>query len=169
MCYIVAIKLEAHMTPNPMQDRWEVFDRFDRKSMVALMLVTLLLGGTGLTMALSPRGTVSSPGILQWLVLPVVIAILVSLLISVGRRRFRADSPEVKATMQDEWRRANLLRASRGALFVVLIGQWPLGLMFGFLTHPTLTPPRIASAMAAGTIMLGVVTLVALFFLLDRE
>jgi len=150
-------------------ERSQLFDRVQRRSMVALAVITLILGGAGLTLALTPAGAVGNPANLQWWLLPVVIAALARLLSTAGGRHFAPDSPEVKTLLQDEWRRSNLLRASRTALVVVLIGQWPLGLALGFLTHPQLTPPRIASAMAAGTIMLGVVTLVSLFLYYNRE
>ena len=157
------------MTEGSSRDRSELLDRFQRRHMVALMFVALLLGGTGLGVALSPPGAVGDPVNLRWWLLPVAVATLVSIVASVRRSQYRSDSPEVKVAMQDEWRRTNLTRASRGALIAVLIGQWPLGLVFGFLTSSKLTPPRIAAAMAAGTIMLGIVTLVGLFLLYDRE
>lgn len=149
--------------------RAEHFERYQRRRMIALLLVALLLGGIGLSLALSPPGAVAKMSNLPWWLLPIVIAVFVSLFTSAGQRRFPADSPEVKTAMQDEWRRTNLLRASRIALIVVLIGQWPLGLAIGFLTHPQLTPARVASAMAAATITLGVTTTVLVFLFFDRE
>ena len=100
-------------------DRSEQLDRFGRRSMVALMLVGLLLGGTGLTVALSPPGGIASGPNLLWWLAPVALAALVALWTSLRRRSFSEDSPEMKTAMQDEWRRTNLLRASRGALIVV--------------------------------------------------
>jgi hypothetical protein len=86
---------------------------------------------------------------------------------SLRRRRWAPDAPEVKAAMQDEWRRTNMDRASRTALIVVLIAQWPLGIVFGFLAQ--LPPPRAALAMAAATITLGLATLITLFLFFNRE
>jgi FtsH-binding integral membrane protein len=150
-------------------DPSELFERVQRRSMVALVVITLVLGGIGLALALSPQGAVRSTANLPWWLLPIILAALARLLATARGRHFAPDSPEVKAALQDEWRRTNLMRAAQGALIVVLIGQWPLGLIFGFLTHPQLTAPRIASAMAAATIMLGVLTLAGLFFYYDRE
>ncbi|HSE47678.1 MAG TPA: hypothetical protein VLA96_00560 [Terriglobales bacterium] len=151
------------------QDRSEAFERVQRRSMIAVVVITLTLGGIGLAMALSPQGAVGNSANLPWWLLPIIIATIARLLATSQGRHFTPDSPEVKVAMQDEWRNSNLMRAARGALIVVLIGQWPLGLIFGFLTRPGLTPPRIASAMAAATIMLGIVSLAALFFYYDRE
>lgn len=151
------------------QNRLEAFERVQRRSMIALVVITLILGGVGLALALSPQGAVRNSANLPWWLLPIIIVALARLLTTSQGHRFAPDSPEVQAAMQDEWRRTNLMRAAQGALIVVLIGQWPLGMIFGFLTHPQLTAPRIASAMAASTIMLGVVTLAGLFFYHDRE
>jgi len=150
-------------------DRSRLFERVQRRSMIALGLIALILGGVGIAMALSPTGAVGSASNLQWWLLPIVIAALARVLSTAGGQHFGPESPEVKTAMQDEWRRTNLLRAARGSLLVVLIGQWPLGLVFGFLTPPGLTPPRIASGMAAATITLGVVTMVGLFLYYDRD
>ena len=58
-------------------------------------------------------------------------------------------------------------RASRVALIVVLMAQYPLVLLFEFVMQ--LPPPRGAFAMAASTITLGLATLMALFLFFDRE
>lgn len=153
----------------PNEDRSEVLVRFHRRSLAGLMVLTLVLGALGLALALSPAGAVRQPASLLWWLLPVVIAFFSRLLTSMGGPRIDPQSPEVKAVIQDEWRHNNMLRAARAALIVVLVGQWPLGLVLGFLTSPQLTPVRVASAMAAATIMLGIVTTITLFLYFDRE
>lgn len=149
------------------ENRTELFERFSRHSMVALLFLALVLGGAGLSVALSPPGAINPN--LPWWLLPIVLAMFVFLFAAVGRRRFRPNSPEVQTAMADEWRQMNLARAARVALLVVLIGQWPLALIMGFLTHPQLTPPRVAIAMAEATFTLGVATTVLLFLYFDRE
>jgi len=134
--------------------------------MIALLVVVVVLGATALSLMLSPAGAVRSPANLVWWLLPVAIALLVAVPMSLRRRRWAPDAPEVKAAMHDEWRRTNRDRASRSALIVVLIAQWPLGLIFGFLTLPA---PRVAFAMAAATITLGLATWIMLFLNFDRE
>ena len=150
-------------------DHSQLFERVQRRSMIAVGAIALILGGVGIALALSPAGALSRSANLPWWFLPIIIAALARVLSTANGRHFGPDSPEVKIALQDEWRRTNLLRAARGALLVVLIAQWPLGLIFGFLTHPGLTPPRIAGAMAAATVTLGVVTMVSLFLFYDRE
>jgi len=154
---------------SPTEDRSEVLVRFHRRSLAGLMVITLVLGALGLALALSPPGAVRQPSNLLWWLLPLVIAAFSRLLTSMGGRHIDPQSPELKAAIQDEWRRNNMLRAARAALIVVLVGQWPLGLSLGFLTSPQLTPVRVASAMAAATIMLGIVTTITFFLYLDRE
>lgn len=150
----------------PLVDRSERFLHFSQRSLVALLVVVVVLGATALSLMLSPPGAVASSANLAWWLLPVAIAALVAVPMSLQRRRWTEDAPEVKAVMQDEWRRMNRDRASRSSLIVVLVAQWPLGLAFGFLDLPQ---PRVAFAMAAATITLGLVTWITLFLYLDRD
>ena len=145
----------------------ELFLRFSRRSMIAMLLVVGVLGSTGLSLMLSPRGAVGDPANLAWWLAPVVIAALVAIGVSLGRRRWDPDSPEVSVIMQDEWRRTNMNRAFRGALIVILVAEWPLAVGLGMTTQ--IEPQRVAMAMAAATITLGLGTLIALFLFFDRE
>lgn len=154
---------------NPNEDRSELFVRFHRKSLFALMMIILVMGGTGLSLALWPALTVGKYANTQWWMLPVGIVIFISLFTFAGGRRFSPEAPEVLVATHDEGRRTNMLRAARAALIVVLVGQWPLGLALGFLTQPHLAAPRIAIAMAAATNMLGIVTTISFFLYFDRE
>lgn len=151
----------------PIEDRSESFVRFNRKSLIGLVVVTLALGGVGISAALSTQG--SNAAKVPWWFLPVLLAVLVGAWNLVVGRRWPADAPEVKVAMQDEWRRSNLDRASRLALVTVLIAQWPLGIALGLLTDPRLTLMRITSAMAGATVTLGIVTVLVLFLRFDRE
>lgn len=135
--------------------------------MIALLVIVIVLGATVVALTLSPEGAVSRSTARGFWLIPVSIVIFVALQTSLRGRRWTPDAPEVKAIMQDEWRQTNMARASRAALIVVLVAQWPLGLLFGFLL--LLPPPRCASAMAASSITLGLATLIALFLLFDRE
>ena len=149
-------------------DRSELLLRFSRRSMIVLLFVVVVLGAVALGLMLSPAGAVGDrANLVSWL-MPVAIVIIVSALqTSLRGQRWDPHSAEVKAIMQDEWRRANMARASRAALVAVLITQWPLALIFGFLTP--LSPPRMAMAMAASTMTLGLVTMISLFLFFDRE
>jgi FtsH-binding integral membrane protein len=147
------------------EDRSERFIRFSHKTMLVLLVMTLALGGVGVNAALFPQSAIANRANLVW----VVIAFLAVAWTSMARRLWPADAPEVKLAMQDEWRRANLLRATRIALIVVLLAQLPLALALWLLTDPRLTPPRVAGAMAGATITLGIVTVLILFLSFDRE
>jgi len=152
--------------PAPAQS--ELLLRFSRRSMMAMLFVVIALGAVGLTLIVSPEGAVGKQAnLMSWLI-PVGIVILVAALqTSLHRQRWDPRSPEVKAIMRDEWRQTNMNRATRAAMIVALVAQWPLALTFGFLTK--LPPPRMAMAMAASTMTLGLTTLIALFLFFDRE
>jgi len=153
----------------PTEDRSEIFVRFHRRNLIGLMVITLALGAVALALALYPAGMVSQQAqFFSWM-LPLLIVIFSRLVMTVGGRRIDPQSPELKAAVNDEWRRTNMLRAARTALIVVLVAQWPLGLAFGYLTDPHLTALRIASAMAASTMVLGIVATIILFLYFDRE
>lgn len=151
----------------PIKNRSEQALRFSRHYLIALLIVVVVLGATGLSLMLSPPGAVRNHENLVWWLTPVVLAVTVALLISLRRRRWPSDSPEVRAVAQDEWRRKNADRASRTALIVVLAAQWPLGLILGFLQR--LPPARAAMAMATSTITIGLLTMIGLFLIFDRE
>ena len=148
-------------------DPTEQFLRFSRRSMSALLAIVIVLGGTAIALTLSPAGAVSRSAARGAWLIPVGIAIFVAAQSSRRGRRWSPDSPEVRTVMQDEWRRTNMHRASRAALIVVLIAQWPLALTLGFAAQ--LPPPRAAGAMATSTLTLGLATLMAVFLFLDRE
>ncbi|HEX7704988.1 MAG TPA: hypothetical protein VF701_00870 [Thermoanaerobaculia bacterium] len=160
------------MTPSKESSNHEnpvdVVQQFSRRSLIATLFVVAILGGTGLALILSPEGAVArSSARAAWLFPLVIVFVVVALQASMNKRRWNPASPEVKALMQDEWRRLNLDRASRYALIVVLAAQWPLGLLIGFISGlPTV---RAAMAMAAASITLGLITFLTLFLFFDRE
>ncbi len=151
----------------PVDDRSELFLRFSRRKMAALLGIVVVVGVIGLALVLTPGGpiwrTVSRVSLI-----PVAIAIVVAVQMAFRGRRWAADSPEVRVAMQDEWRRTNMDRASRLALIVVLLAQYPLALLLGiFLPH--LPQPRPAFAMAFSTITLALAAQLGLFLFFDRE
>lgn len=145
----------------------DVLQRFSRRSMVTLLFVVILLGGTALALILSPDGAIGRSATRAAYLIPVVIVVAATAVQSSLRgRRWNPSSPEVAAILQDEWRRANMDRAFRISLIVLLAAQWPLGMLVGLVDLPAV---RIAMAMAAASITLGLVTLVSLFLYFDRE
>ena len=146
----------------------DLFSRFSRRSMFTLLFIVVVLGGTGLAMTLSPEGAISRGAARGAWFIPIAIALIVGVQQSWLRgRRWAPDSREVKLVMEDEFRQTNMGRASRYALIVVLVAQWPIALVLGFVTR--LPAPRAEMAMAIATITLGLVTLISLFLHFDRE
>jgi hypothetical protein len=147
-------------------DRSELFLRFSRRSMIALLGIVVLLGASALSLMLSPSHAffrVASQASLA----AVAAVIMLAVPISIWRRRWSDASPDVEVVLQDEWRRTNMERATRAALIVILTVQYPLVLVFGFLMQ--LPAPRGAFAMAAATVTLGLATFMTLFLIFDRD
>jgi hypothetical protein len=146
----------------------EALQRFSRRSLITVLFVVAILGGTGLALILSPEGAVSrSQARAAWLIPVAIVIAVVALQSSLQSRRWNPASPEVKTIMQDEWRRASLDRASRISLIVVLAAQWPFGLAIGMLSG--LPVVRASMAMAAASVTLGLLTLIMLFLYFDRD
>jgi predicted signal transduction protein with EAL and GGDEF domain len=148
-------------------DRSELFLRFSRQKLIALFAIVIVVGAVGLALLLTPIGPAWRSMSLTLLV-PVSIAVLAALWFSLRGRRWNPDSPEVKIATEDEWRRTNMDRATRAALIVALVAQYPLALMFGMFL-PDLAQPRPAFAMAFSTITLALAVQIGLFLSLDRE
>lgn len=145
-----------------MESRSERYLRFSRRSMTVLLLLVLAMGSMCVAMAFRPVSTVWPHAMVPlWIV---SIALAVGLQRTLGGDRWDPRVPEVRAIVEDEWRRSNMERARRAAFVVVLASQLPLGLLLESL--PT---PRAVMAMAAATITLGLATLIALFLYFDRD
>lgn len=147
------------------QTRTELYLRFTRRSFVGVLALILALGGFCLVAALQPHGAFAEHiERYSWLI-PIGIVILASSPLTFQRRhRFTPDSPEVKAVMKDELRRANMDRARTFALFVVLLVQVPMAL---FLSRwPSLSA---VLAMAVATITVAMSSLITSFLVLDRD
>lgn len=143
----------------------ERYLRFSHRTMVALLILTVVVGGACLTMALRPaevpRWMTSSVAMLPILIVAGLIALQKATL---RGDRWDPQSPEVQAVLQDEWRRTNMDRATRVAFFVILIAQIPIGLLVARL--PSL---RAVMAMATATLTLGMATLLTLFLFFSRQ
>ena len=147
-------------------ERAELFLHFTRRKMTALLAVVIVVGAVGLTLMLTPTGTTWRT-LSRVALLPVALAIVVVVQLALRNRRWRADSPEVKLAMEDEWRRTNMDRATRTALIVVLVAQWPMAIALGFLGD--VPQPRGAMAMAMATITLGLATQLGSYLWFDRD
>lgn len=150
---------------DPTIDRSEHLLRFSRRSMMLSLVLILAMGSLSIALAISPHGAVSrfltsAP----WLI-PLAIVLWVGVMQGTLRgNRWKPDSPEVQAIMNDEWRRANMDRAMRVTFVALLVVQVPLALVLVQL--PTM---RAVMAMAASTITLGLALLAGLFLYFDRE
>jgi len=150
----------------PVVERSEMFLRFSRRKMTALFVVVIVIGAVGLALMLLPVGP-TWRSIARTSLIPVALAIVVVVQMSLRGRRWAADSPEVRLAMQDEWQRTNMDRATRAALITVLLIQWPLALLLGFFVQ--VPPPRASMAMGMATITIGLATQLALFLYFDRD
>ena len=148
--------------------RTESYLRFSRRSMIAVFVIGLTLGAFGLAVALHPGGTLARGlGQAAWMI-PVAIAIGVAVLVGAQRgHRWDPSSPEAQAILGDEWRQANLDRAARWTLVIVLLSQVPLAAALALFTN--LPAPRAVSTMAIATVTIGITSMSGLFLWLDRE
>jgi hypothetical protein len=145
-------------------ERTELVIRYGRRSL-ALCLVWLGLLGTCLAFQVfDPEGplTAMANNLLKFLPIGLPI-VLVALQASLKGKGFAKNDPDVRAVMEDEFRRANLNKAFRCAFFTVFIIQVPLGL--AVWNHPT----HVALYFMGGfTVLLGVMALMAFFLFFDR-
>jgi FtsH-binding integral membrane protein len=142
----------------------EALARFSRRSLFAVLVMILVLGATAIAMAVAPESMFARwPGVMPWLIPMFTIFAAVVLRTSGGGRLWNPASREVKAVLEDEFRQANLARAQRATLIVVLAAQIPLALLF-----TSLPASQALMALAISTITLGMATLITLFLLFDR-
>jgi uncharacterized membrane protein len=144
-----------------MESRSEKYLAFSRRSMTVLLLLVIAFGAVCFAMAFRPSS--AWPRAVVPLTL-IMASIAIGLQRTLGGERWDPRRPEVRAIVEDEWRRSNMERARRVAFAVVLIAQLPLGLVLSVL--PSL---QALMAMAAATITLGLATLLALFLYFDRD
>jgi len=148
--------------PSPSEARSEKYLRFSRRSMVVTLLLVIAVGAFCVAMAIRPHAPMWSRAIpTLWIVAFVLAA---GLQRTLGSERWNLRVPEVRAIVDDEWRRSNMDRARRIAFVVVLGTQVPLGLLLAWLP-----PLQAVMAMAAATITLGMATLITLFLYFDRD
>jgi hypothetical protein len=148
----------------PAHDRVEQALRQQRAAMFFVLFTFIALGGIVIASVFWPEGTLSRvlPS-----TIPVAIVPLFAIFFFIIRRHgqpLRPDAPEIKRLQRDEWYRASMSRASRGALVVVLAAQVPLALLLIHL--PTV---RAVWEMVGLTVTLGMAAQIALFLFFDRE
>lgn len=143
----------------------ELYLRFHRRSLMALLILILAVGGFLIASVLRPD---AAP--LRWTArAPFFFPMLLILGIGVQqtwmrKHRIALDSAEFKALIGDEWRQRSMDRATRGALIVTLIAQAPLPLAFLHLSSV-----RALCGAAMATVTIGLATQIALFLFFDRE
>lgn len=130
--------------------------------MTVLLLLVVAIGAVCIAMAFRPAAPQWPYAMLPLWIIAVVLA--VGLQRTLGGDRWDPRTPEVRAIVEDEWRRSNMDRARRVAFVVVLGAQLPLGLLFA-----SLPPLRAVMAMATATITVGLATLLAFFLYFDRD
>ena len=146
-------------------DRVEMLLRVNRRALAVLLLLIVFLGATAVAMASWPDTWLGQWPLRFPLLFPIAVLLaFFCLRFFGGGRNFRPDAAEVKVVLNDDFRRANLLRAQRIALVLILSAQVPLGLLF--MRVPT---TRAVIGMGGTTIALGVSAVILLFLFFDRE
>ena len=143
-------------------------DRFlqhTRRKLTALLFVTILVGTAGFAVVLTSGATAGRWAIPAALVLTLV-AILVLVQLAAEGRQWRPGTPAVEAVKRDEWLRSNMDRATRGALAIVLVAQFPFAILIGYAG--SLAQPQGPILMAAVTFVIGVTSQIGLFLWFDR-
>ena len=143
----------------------EQLERFSRRSLIATFFIIVVVGAIGIALVFFPYGTWQKT--ISWMVPVAIVLTAASLRATLRGQRWDPRSAEARTVLDDEFRRANMDRATRIALFVGILAQWPIALTLGYGTD--LPPARIAIAMAVSTTTLTVGLLVALFLIFDRE
>lgn len=151
--------------PAPERTDPELLLRMSRRAVYAVLVMTICAGAIVLGSIIAPKSALNT-----WIektsyMIPlVVIFVAVALQAPLKGRRWNPESPEVKALLLDEFRQANLSRASRAAFIAILIAQIPFALFFA-----SLPSTRAVLGMAVSTVILGMVAFIALFLFFDRE
>ncbi len=151
---------------SPRESPSERYLRYHRQKLIALLVVSLVVGVVGLALVLTPTGpNWRSTADFSLVVMALVILVLVQF--AIRGRRWNPAAPEVQAARRDEWVAANVDRANRGALALVLLAQFPLAVPLGYMTD--LAPPRGPIVMAMATVLIALVARIGLFLWYDRE
>ncbi len=151
------------MTSSDESDRTELLLRISRRSLVVVLVLVLLIAATLTAHVLRPGSLLADwASRMPWL-LPVAIAAVFFIFNARFRRPFRANDRDVKAMLNDEFRQANLARAQRVALVVVLVAQIPLAM---FLSG--LNTVAAVTVMSVATITVAIATLITSFLYFDR-
>jgi Na+/H+ antiporter NhaC len=151
------------MTSSGQTDRTELFLRISRRSLVALLVLILLIAATLIAHVVRPGSLLADwASRMPWL-LPVAIVAVFVMFIAPLRRSFPANDPDVETVVNDEFRQANLARAQRVALVVVLVAQIPLAI---FLSG--LSAVAAVTVMGVATITIASATFIIAFLFADR-
>lgn len=143
-------------------------DRFlvhTRRKLTALLLITLLVGTASVAVVLT-SGAAAERWAIPMAVVLTLVAIVVLVQLAAEGRKWRPGMPAVEAVKRDEWLRANMDRATRGALAMVLVAQFPLAILIGYAG--SLAQPQGPILMAALTFVIGVTGQLGIFLWLDR-
>jgi hypothetical protein len=145
--------------------RVEMFLRTSRRALGVVLLLVFFLEATVIAMAFWPATWLAEWPMRFPLAFPILVWLaFMALRLTRDGRELRANAPEAKVVLNDEFRQANLLRAQRWAFILVLIAQLPLGLLF--MRVPV---ARAVLGMGGTTIALGMSAVILLFLFFDRE
>lgn len=145
-------------------DRTELVLRASRRALWIVLGLILLTAATLIAHVLRPGSLLADwASRTPWLI-PFGIVVLAAVISGSRGRPFRPGDPAMKTLLADEFRQANLARAQRVALVVVLVAQVPMPLLVAELA----TVPAV-TVMSVATVTLGVTALILSFLLFDRD
>jgi hypothetical protein len=148
---------------NTHADETELLLRINRRSLAVLLAAILILGAVFISSVLWPDGLLAQTITrMPWL-LPMLL-FGAALILRIPLKGRTPQAPAVRAVLDDEFRRTNLARAQRVALVIVLLAQFPLGLLL-----MRLPAARVAMVMAGATVTVGMAAVLAAFLFFDRE
>jgi len=149
--------------------RSERYLRYSRRGMAAVLAISVLSGGSLLTVVLKPEGVFASLMPRISALIPIAIALVAGMLVATLRGdRWDPKAPEARAILDDEWRRASMDRAIRVAFVVILVAQVPLAFWLAFWLA-SVRSPRGILALSTTTMTLGLAVLAGCFLYFDRD
>ncbi len=150
-------------TASGQAERTESLLRIHRRSLVVLLAIILVVAATLIAHVVRPGSLLADwASRFPWLLPVAIVAVLVMFVVP-ARRSLGPEDAEVETVMKDEFRQANVARAQRIALVVVLIAQAPLAVVASGLAAVA-----AVSVMSIATITIALATYIVAFLVADR-
>ncbi|MEX2527109.1 MAG: hypothetical protein WEA09_05675 [Gemmatimonadota bacterium] len=151
--------------PSP-EPQTELYFRYGQWSLVVLLFLILTLGVLFIGLLFFPENTLlqSLSGHAPLAGTLVIAGLFAMQLTMLRGARWNLKAPEVRAVLDDEWRRTNMDRAVRAAFVLVLVAQVPMAWVLS-----ELSPLYPLMVMAIVTGILGLSALIAAYLVFARQ